>query len=63
MKYTVTTDKAISNLIHNINLLEDHLKLEKLTEGYSDKYFKMFNIQQQCFEQLGQWYWINHKYK
>ena len=63
MKYTVTSEKAIENLVHNINLLEDHLKLEELTEGFSKKYFQIIKVQEQCFQHLGQWYWIHRKYR
>jgi len=58
MKYTVAAKGSIENLVHNIKLLEDHIKLEKITEGYSDRYFQMTRLQNECYRQLGEWYYI-----
>ena len=64
MKYTVKSEQAMKNIIHNIKEIEKHLEFKhEIGEAYDERYMQLSRIKEEMYRQLGEWYYINQKYK
>ena len=60
MKYTVKSEQAMKNIIHNLKEIEKHLDFKhEIGEAFDERYMQLLRIKHEMFSQLGEWYYIN----
>ncbi|MEM2002363.1 MAG: hypothetical protein QXT77_06950 [Candidatus Methanomethylicaceae archaeon] len=59
MKYTVKSEQAMKNIIHNVRQIDEHLDFKReIGEGYDERYMQLARIKDEMMRQLGEWYYI-----
>lgn len=64
MKYHLSSEQSMKNIIHNMREIDKHLKFKReIGEAYDERYMQLSRLREEMCRQLGDWYYVQQNVK